>query len=301
MRTPKPGTQFAPSTISMSQDAESFYAKAARLNVTWLDHMECQSTGIVHGRISSGTAYSSVTDSYLSGNWSGYQISNSSRYVQSGWVVPTVTVPSPGYSSIGYYSSVWPGIGGGYGSGSAPLIQSGSTQDISASGVTSYYFWYEIVGGPTDTGSEVKITSPAAHHGDEVGAVTLWIPLDSGTGHTNVARMGVCNFTSSTCVHFDVPGTPAPGNSTEWIAEAPSSSSGVLPLANFHVVGFRNSCWTTALYTGGTVTCYPLTSGSSLSAIDLEQNVLSGLQILASPGAISTNGEDFDVTYYQPH
>lgn len=296
--TPRSGTQFQAKAIAMPAGMESFYAKAARLKVTWYDTMECVKTGKIHSPIASGSSYSNITDSVISSNWSGYQIGSTGQFVQAGWFIPTVQTPNPGYSSNGYYSSVWPGIGGGFGANGGPLIQSGSEQELNAGGGASYYFWYEIVGGPTDTTSEVQISPPAAHAGDEVGAVTQWV-ADANTG-TGTVSTGVCNFTNGGCVHFNIPGTPAPGNTVEWIVEAPSSFNGPLPIADFTTVFLRNACWAASAPIPSGV-CQPITAGQTLTAIDLQQNVLSGPQILSSPGAIGFNGTGFDVTYYPPH
>jgi hypothetical protein len=162
-----------------------------------------------------------------------YQINQTAQYAQSGWTIPVVVRPKPGYSQSGYYSSIWTGIGGGFNAGSGALIQAGSTQDISPTGATSYYFWYEIVGGTGDTGSEVKVSNLDAHPGDIVGSVSIWTP-DGG------AQMGVCNFTSNQCLSFTLPSS-APGTTVEWIVEAPYSG-GILPLADFGSVTFVNAC-----------------------------------------------------------
>jgi hypothetical protein len=297
VKTPRAGTTVSAASMGMPAGTASFYARAAASHATWLTDLSCTRTGLTHplkpARSASGVGSDSITNNgvknnFVSSNWSGYQLSRTAQYVQSGWTVPTVTKPVPGYSSIGYYSSTWTGIGGGFNAG-VPLIQSGTEQEISNAGVATYYFWYEVVGGSGDTGSEVRISMPV-HPGDFVGAVSLW---SASTG----AEMGVCNFsTTNTCVQFTV-ASSAPGNSVEWIEEAPSNG-GVLPLANFHTVRFANACWAPTYYVGLS-TCNTISSGGP-QGITLQQYVFGSYQTLAIPGAIDSTGGAFPVSYYPP-
>jgi hypothetical protein len=165
VQTPQPGTQFADPLLTLPNSAISFYAKAASLNATWLSTLDCTATGLTHVLIPGAPNAPMSADEntvYSSTNWSGYQINNTAQYVQSGWTIPTVVNPPlmNRYSTTGYDSSTWTGIGGGEPNGPLPLIQSGSTQQLSATNVATYYFWYEIVGGPSDTRSEIKISNP---------------------------------------------------------------------------------------------------------------------------------------------
>jgi hypothetical protein len=111
-----------------------------------------------------------------SNNWSGY---NQGSLEQGGtppklftsvggdWTVPTVTQHTAGQDE---YSSHWIGIGGGCIDASctdtdATLIQTGTEQDVSASGTPSYSAWWEIIPGPSMT-----ITNMAIHPGDKIAA-----------------------------------------------------------------------------------------------------------------------------------
>jgi hypothetical protein len=277
-----------------------FFEKAARRHVTWLSKMDCRSTGRSHalipftGSYTPGLATPSLENAYVSSNWSGYQISNVAQYVQAGWQVPKVKGAVPSYASS-YYSSTWTGIGGGYNSGSGPLIQSGTSQDTVS---PQYFFWYEIVGGPTDTKSEITVGNLAVHPGDEVGSVEIWTPSTAAGISPGTATMGVCNFTAGGCLSFAIPKTPQPGTSVEWIVEAPSSLF-VLPLANFGTVSFVNGCWTPTYVAGVTTTCNAITSGASLSPINLYTNVFKKNQLNAYPEPM-TNGNGFTDDYEQP-
>ncbi len=317
--TPQPGTQFFPVTVNMPQGGEAFYAQAARRNVRWLETMTCKPTQ-THASISNShaaTSYSSY--SAVGNNWSGYQISNTAQYVQAGWFVPQVTLPSPGYadyniSKFEYDAAVWPGIGGGFG-GTLPLIQSGTDSYIDINGTDIYYFWWQIYDGTPRTFDGTEITDISVNPGDEVGAVSVWVPSYS-YATVGKAMLGVCNFTTGWCVHFNTDSVREPGNTTEWVVEAPSNWNGVLPLAKYGTAEMRNSCWaaTTNLVvtpggvvtsvgggSGGAVDCKPITAGRSVTSLDLQQRVLSSPQVLSSPGPISFGGMGFNVYYHQPH
>ncbi|MFT3789517.1 MAG: hypothetical protein QM741_00255 [Rudaea sp.] len=90
--TPQPGTEFIPLDIKTPDGVESFYGKAPRLQVTWLDTMTCTPRRN-HASISSSSFYSATTNSVIGDNWAGYQISNYSRFVQAGWHEPQVILP----------------------------------------------------------------------------------------------------------------------------------------------------------------------------------------------------------------
>ncbi len=275
--------------------SSSLFIRAKAQHVQWLSSLSCVSTGRSHGfQPSSSSAARQTINTINSGNWSGYQVNQPARFVQSGWNVPTVVSPSPGYSSIGYYSSTWAGIGGGFNGGSGALIQGGTTQDVSASGVASYYAWYEIVNGTGDTHGEQKISNLPIHPGDASGSAALW---NSSTGQ---AEIGVCNFNygpSGTCINTFL-NSSAPSATAEWIEEAPSSSSGILPLANFGSVNFYSGCWSVVVPAPGGP-CNSIQLGSP-TEIDLRATVFGKAQTLASPGAI-TGASVFADTYHQPH
>jgi hypothetical protein len=305
--TPKPGTAATAAAMGMTANADGFYARAAASHAMWLPTMSCTTTARTHAlKSASGASGASATSAasgartgagtaairntnFISSNWSGYQITQTAQYAQSGWTVPTVSLPSPGYSGSGYYSSTWSGIGGGFNAGSGALIQSGTAQDISASGQTSYYAWYEIVGGTHDTGGEVRINNLPIHAGDAVGSGVEWTP-------TGGAVLGVCNFSGAGCINFTL-ASSAPGTSVEWIVEAPYYN-GILPLADFDVVNFVNACWQTTFQTSGS--CLSISAGRP-QGISLQSYVFRSYQILANPvGGLTNNGENFTDMYFQP-
>jgi hypothetical protein len=281
VNAPRQRGPVTPAEVGLPAAAVGFIARANAHHVRWLTTMTCRLGSHVsryRPRHASPPA-GSPRNTYSSGNWSGYQFGTTSGYEQSGWTVPTV---GPSASGGAGYTSIWDGIGGGFGAGSGALIQSGTEQDYLSPGHTQYDAWYEVVGGTHPTPAEVIIQNMPVTAGQEWGGSGIY-PYSAGA-----ADLGVCNLTTDKCVSFSVP-TSAPGNSTEWIVEAPSSSSGVLPLASFSPVSFAGGCWAA---TWPATTCSSIQSGSP-TAIDMYQ---SG-SLAAAPGAI-TNGSDFTVTYY---
>lgn len=293
--TPRNGSAATARAMGMTAAADGFYARAAASHATWLSTMSCTKTSRTHAlkpATAAATAASGAAPrnaGFVSSNWSGYQVNSTAQYVQSGWTVPTVTRPVPGYSTTGYYSSTWSGIGGGFNAGNGALIQSGTSQDISASGQTSYYAWYEIVGGTHDTGGEVRINNLPIHPGDVVGSGVEWTP-------TGGAILGVCNFSGAGCINFTL-ASSAPGTSEEWIVEAPYFN-GILPLADFNVVNFINACWQTTFQPSGS--CSSIAAGGP-QPISLQSYVFGAYQTLAQPeGGLSNNGQNFTDYYLLP-
>jgi hypothetical protein len=176
-----------------------------------------------------------VLNTALSTNWSGYAAEtnlstpapNVVTQVSGSWIVPTVTGKATGYSSV------WVGIDG-YSSGS--VEQLGTEQDTSRSGATSYYAWWEMYPNPSEQITTVKI-SP----GDSISASVTY----SSGAYTLKLKDNTTNKSFST-----TKSATALRSSAEWIVEAPSSSSGVLPLANFGTATFSGAQATISGTTG---------------------------------------------------
>jgi hypothetical protein len=291
VQTPRAGSELTARSLGLPAAADAFYAEAARHHVRWLSAMTCIRHNLSHALVPaghSGASQARTANALESSNWSGYQINQTAQYVQAGWTVPAVVTPKPGYSTTGYDSSSWAGLGGGFNSGSGALIQAGTEQDLSASGVASYYFWYEIVGGTGDTRGSVQVPL-AVHPGNVVGAVALWTPAGG-------AEMGDCNFTTGTCLSYSL-ASSAPGTSEEWIVEAPSQYGFILPLADFGSVTFINACWATTYVKGAQ--CYTISAGGP-TPIYLYSYVLRSEQELAGPRPLNSTGNGFTDYYYQP-
>jgi hypothetical protein len=220
-------------------------------------------------------------------NWCGYAVTASNgavSKVQGSWVVPAVTGTSTAYSSF------WVGIDG---YSSSTVEQIGTDSDIS-NGRPTYYAWYEFYPSPM-----YQIRALTIHPGDVMtAAVTYTGSIRGMFGRTN-SLFTVTITDTTTAKSYTTTGTVsnAARSSAEWIAEAPSSYRGVLPLANFGTAnfGFDN--------TAVTGTCYATIGGTSgqissfTSAVQQITMVTSKSVTKASPTALSVDGTSFQVTW----
>jgi hypothetical protein len=199
-----------------------------------------------------------ATTEVSSSNWSGYAATGNSgafNAVSANWTQPTATC-----SSGDQYSAFWVGLDG-YSSNS--VEQTGTEVDC-AGRTAEYSAWYEMY-----PSYPVYFSNPVK-------------PGDSFTG--SVTYSGgefVLKLTDNTQVWTETISQALSGaarSSAEVIAEAPSSSNGVLPLTNFGTVTFS----------GATVnTSTNLCSASGLTEITMPSDSVSSL---TCPGT-------FTVTY----
>jgi hypothetical protein len=156
-----------------------------------------------------------------SSNWAGWDNTGSTyTVVSASWVQPTVTCSSRQTA----YSSFWVGLDG---DGSNSVEQTGSDADCSR-GTPTYYSWYEFYPAyPVNFSNTVR-------PGDHFSASVTF----NGSGKYTL----VLNDSTQGWSHTQH-GTASSGRnaSAEVIAEAPSSSSGVLPLADFGTMNFGNA------------------------------------------------------------
>ena len=210
--------------------------------------------------------------SFQSTNWSGYAVTGASGSVsdaKGSWTVPAIQGTCP---STNQYSSFWVGIDG-FSSGT--VEQTGTDSDCQ-NGVPTYYAWFEFFPHPLFLINGLTIT-PGDHMTAEAnfnGRFTVTI-TDTTTG---------VSFSTSAKVHS------AQRSSAEWIAEAPSSSGGVLPLADFGTVSFSADTATVSGVTGAI--------GSFGSSVQVITMVSSSGAVKAQPSSLSgTNGDSFSVTW----
>jgi hypothetical protein len=151
-----------------------------------------------------------------SSNWSGYSAINGTySSVSANWTQPTASC-----TSQTTYSSFWVGLDG---DGSSTVEQTGTSADCSG-GQPSYYAWYEMYPKyPVNLSLPVK-------PGDSISA--------SVTASNGRFTLTITNNTAHATYQTTQTLKRARLASAEVIAEAPSSSSGVLPLTNFGTVGF---------------------------------------------------------------
>jgi hypothetical protein len=218
--------------------------------------------------------------SWYSTNWSGYAVTGSTgsvTYVQGSWIVPAVT----GNRFTSAYSSFWVGIDG---FSSNTVEQIGTDSDIQR-GRAVYYAWYEFY--PAE--SMIEISGFTIKPGDVISA--------SVTYSSSVFTLLITD--KSTGASYSTTGTVsgATETSAEWIAEAPSSYFGVLPLANFGTAkfGYDN--------TGVTGTCNATVCGltgsigSFGSAVQEITMVSNRGTVKALPSALSSDGTSFSITW----
>jgi hypothetical protein len=206
--------------------------------------------------------------SVQSTNWSGYADTGSAFSKVTGrWTEPSPTCSSQRESLAAF----WIGIDG-YSSNS--VEQDGTL--IECYHRTAYqYTWWEMY--PTNA---IQVVGSTLGAGDSISASVV----RSGTSYT-------LSVTDSTHPANSFTTTQSCGScantSAEWIAEAPSGSSGVFPLAHF-------SPWTDA---GSTVTAGS-TSGVISSFTDNEITMVdSSGAVKAAPGPLNSGGNGFSVTW----
>jgi hypothetical protein len=156
-------------------------------------------------------------------NWSGYAVTGASgafNSVSASWVEPTGTCS--GQSD--QYSSFWVGLDG---FNSSSVEQTGT--DVDCAGATPvYYGWYEMYpAAPVNFANTVE-------PGDQLSASVTF----SGTEtYTLVLTDGTQGWTQTITENE----SGLDRSSAEVITEAPSSESGVLPLADFGTVSYGAS------------------------------------------------------------
>jgi peptidase A4-like protein len=187
-------------------------------------------------------------------NWSGYAVTGS-RFtsVSAAWTEPTAKC-----SGTTAYSSFWVGLDGDT---SGTVEQTGTDADCSGS-TPQYYAWYEMypkfpvnLKNPVSPGD--KLTASVTTNGS--GMFTLTISdTTKGWTNTTTARLKSAKLASA-----------------EVIAEAPSSSGGVLPLANFGTVSFSNAKANGSLLTSSTPHIDPITMVTSSGTVKAQPSSIS--------------------------
>ena len=168
----------------------------------------------IHKPLNHGLSHST------SGNWAGYAVTGGTfTSVSASWTQPSVKA-----TSQDAYSSFWVGIDG---DGSDSVEQLGTEVDY-INGQAEYYAWYEMYPAyPVNFSDTVR---PGDHFTASVteasgGKFTLKIAdTTRGWSHTVTTTYSAAALASA-----------------ESIAEAPSDSSGTLPLADFGSVNFTNA------------------------------------------------------------
>ena len=231
--------------------------------------------------------------SYSSTNWSGYAVTGASGSVtvaSGSWTVPAVTAGTS--QTTTYYSAFWVGIDG---FSSNTVEQTGTISEIQGSTPT-YYAWFEFYPSPM-----YEITSMTIKPGNEISAAVTYTGTSGRSGFfgRTSSTFSVTIKDTTTGASYTTTGTVANAarSSAEWIAEAPSSYRGVLPLAKFGTAEYGSE------YTGITNTCYATVNGATGSINSFGSAVQSITMVTnsgvtkAAPSAISTDGTSFTDTW----
>jgi hypothetical protein len=156
-------------------------------------------------------------------NWSGYAVKGAKgayKSVAATWTEPKATCTS----NKNLYASFWVGLDG-YSSDS--VEQTGTDSDCNGT-TPSYYGWYEMY-----PAYPVNFTNPVAV-GDKFSASVTF----SGTDTYTLVLTDITADWTKTIVKSQ---SGLDRSSAEVITEAPSSNSGVLPLADFGKVKYSSS------------------------------------------------------------
>jgi hypothetical protein len=201
-------------------------------------------------------------------NWSGYADTGTGySKVSSSWTEPSVTC-----GTSRSYAAFWVGIDG-YSSNS---VEQGGTLAECYKDRAYYMTWWEHY--PTNAIQSVGYTVAP---GDKITASVV----RSGTTYT-VSVTDATHPANSFSHTFTCSSSSCADTSAEWIAEAPSGSNGVLPLAHF-------SKWTTS----GAAVATTSKSGSISSFPDFEITMVGAHDTKATPSALNSAGTSFSVTW----
>jgi hypothetical protein len=208
------------------------------------------------------------TSQYTSDNWSGYvAVGDGGSYTS---VSGTWTVTQPVTTGAGGAGSTWVGIGGVSGT---DLIQAGTMATV-ALGRNRFAAWIETL---PQVAQPVQL---AVSPGD---SVTVSID-EQGAGSGNW-RIAISNNTTGQRYQTSTTYTSSE-SSAEWIQEAPTGATGVLPLDNFQSVEFSNA---TTLVNSQKLNLTQA-SAQALTMVNANNNAL------AEPSPVGPDGAGFTVT-----
>ena len=201
-------------------------------------------------------------------NWSGYADTGSNFSQAAGsWTEPSASCSGRTTS----YAAFWVGIDG-YSSDS---VEQDGTLIECYRGHAYQYSWWEMY--PTN---DIQVVGETVAAGDSITASVVVSGTSYTLAVTDSTHPANSFSTTQTC-------TDCANSSAEWIAEAPSGSSGILPLADF-------GTWTES---GATVT-EGTTPGVISTFTDDEITMVDSRGLVkAQPGALNSSGNGFSDTW----
>lgn len=216
-------------------------------------------------------------------NWNGYAVETAGGAVtnaKGSWIVPAVTCPS----SPNEYAAFWVGIDG---FNSNTVEQVGTDSDCQ-SGVPTYYAWFEFYPHPS-----LLINSLSIQPGNVMSGEVSYNP------QTKAFTVSITNMTTGQSFSGSSKVKSAKRSSAEWIAEAPSGSGGILPLAEFGTASYGYDNTAVASTSDATVGAATGPIGSfGGSVVEISMVNESGTAIKAAPSALSSDGSSFFDTWY---
>jgi hypothetical protein len=197
-------------------------------------------TPSAHGHVIHITKPGLHANANQSNNWFGYNQGTLEKggtmfhSISGNWTVPTASQHTAGQDA---YSSDWIGIGGGCVDanctvGDNTLIQTGTEQDVDASGHDSYSAWYELIPAPS-----IGITNMTVGAGDQMHA-----DISEVVSGANVWKITLQDVTRNETFTTTVPYTSTHATA-EWIEETPlliGTNAGLAPLPNLSKTSFAS-------------------------------------------------------------
>ncbi|MCI4369370.1 MAG: G1 family endopeptidase [Thermoplasmata archaeon] len=217
-----------------------------------------------------------TTSAAGSSNWGGYAVSTSNNAVsdvKGAWVVPHFKGACGGLYNFSA-ASFWVGIDGWSDTTVEQIGTSVECNSVLYISAVTYFAWYEFY--PSAPVALAMTISP----GDQVKAEVKYTSSAGFTVSIKDVTTG-SSFSTSKSVS-------ANRSSAEWIAEAPSSTSGVLPLVDFAKVSFTGC---TATVSGSS---HPVSYYSNY-AVTMWNT--AGTAKKATPSALGPLGTGFSVTW----
>jgi hypothetical protein len=225
-------------------------------------------------------AHGAKVNTNQSSNWFGYgqgtleQGNKLFNSITGDWTVPAATAHTSGQAEA---SSDWIGIGGGCVDAGctvtdSTLIQTGTEQDVDATGAPSYSAWWELVPAPS-----ISISNMTVAPGDHMHASISEVVNDA-----NVWNITIQDVTRNESFTTTVPYASTHGTA-EWIEETPleiGTNAGFAALPNL-----TNPAFSSGTVNGAAV---KLTPSEEMQLID------SGGNVIGTPSAPNAAGSGFD-------
>jgi Peptidase A4 family len=263
------GLALASGPAAGASTASSPSARAATAARTAIDHLAIGQHGTDH-RVA-GHAFKIRGQSQVeSSNWSGYADDNTTgatySSVSGSWTEPAVSCTSQ--ESL---AAFWVGIDG-YNSDS---VEQDGTLAECYGGAAYYYTWWEMY-----PSNDVQVVGETLNPGDSITASVVQNGSSYTLDVTDATNSGDSFSTTQSC-------SDCANSSAEWIAEAPTGSSGVEPLSDFGSWTLNNATVSSGS-TAGTISSFP---DDEITMVDSSGNTE------AQPGSLNGSGNAFTVDW----